>query len=149
MKQVLKYPGAKNRLTDWIIGFIPKHEVYLELFGGSLSVLLNKPRCHIETANDLHGDVVNFFKVLRDKPEELKRLIALTPYSREKYDSSYQESDNEVERARRFCVRCWQGFGCANVFITTDLRVVSRQIRLIRPEHGRIYRILCSWQQKD
>lgn len=88
--------------------------MYLELFGGSLAVLFNKPRCHIETVNDLCGEVVNFFKVLRDNPEELHRLIELTPYSRMEYDKSYQESDNEIERARRFCVRCWQGFGCAN-----------------------------------
>lgn len=116
MKQVLKYPGAKSRLADWICSYIPKHDVYLELFGGSLAVLFNKPRCHIETVNDLHGEVVNFFTVLRDNPEELQRLIELTPYSREEYDRAYQESQNEVERARRFCVRCWQGFGCANLY---------------------------------
>lgn len=116
MKQVLKYPGAKSRIADWICSYIPKHDVYLELYGGSLAVLFNKPRCHIETVNDLHGEVVNFFKVLRDKPEELHRLIELTPYSREEYDKSYQESDNNIERARRFCVRCWQGFGCANLY---------------------------------
>lgn len=116
MRQVLKYPGAKSRLADWICSYIPKHDVYLELFGGSLAVLFNKPRCHIETVNDLHGEVVNFFIVLRDKPEELRRLIELTPYSREEYDKSYQESKNDVERARKFCVRCWQGFGCANLY---------------------------------
>jgi len=88
----------------------------LELFGGSLAVLFNKSRCHIETVNDLHGEVVNFFKILRDNPEELHRLIELTPYSREEYDKSYEEADNDVERARRFCVRCWQGFGCANLY---------------------------------
>lgn len=116
MKQVLKYPGAKARLANWICSYIPKHDVYLEPFAGSLAVLLNKPRCHIETVNDLHGEVVNFFKVLRDMPEELKQRIELTPYSREEYDLSYQESQDDVERARRFCVRCWQGFGCANLY---------------------------------
>ena len=116
MRAVLKYPGAKNRIADWIVSYIPQHTVYVELFAGSLAVLFNKPRCHIETVNDLNGDVVNFFKVLRDKPEELNRLIKLTPYSREEYDKSYQESKNDVERARGFCVRCWQGFGCANLY---------------------------------
>lgn len=116
MRQVLKYPGAKSRLADWIISNIPKHDVYVEPFAGSLAVLLNKSRCHIETVNDLDGEVVNFFRILRDKPEELKKLIELTPYGREEYDLSYQESRNDVERARRFCVRCWQGFGCANLY---------------------------------
>ena len=110
MKQVLKYPGAKCRLANWIVNNMPKHSVYLEPYAGSLSVLLNKPRCHIETVNDLHGEVVNFFRVLRDNPYELKQLLELTPYSREEYDLAYQEDENEIERARRFCVRCRQGF---------------------------------------
>ena len=116
MKQVLKYPGAKSRLADWIINNMPKHNVYLEPYAGSLSVLLNKPRCHIETVNDLHGEVVNFSRILRDNPDELKRLVEFTPYSRTEYDLSYQESIEPIERARRFCVRCWQGFGCANLY---------------------------------
>lgn len=93
MKQVLKYPGAKSRIANWIVNNMPKHTVYLEPYAGSLAVLFNKPRCHIETVNDLHGEVVNFFRVLRDDPDELKRLIELTPYSRAEYDLAYQESD--------------------------------------------------------
>lgn len=116
MRAVLKYPGAKNRIANWITNYIPKHDVYVEPFAGSLAVLLNKPRCHIETVNDLYGEVVNFFRVLRDKPEELKRLIELTPYAREEYDLAYEKTDSEVEQARRFCVRCWMGFGCANLY---------------------------------
>lgn len=116
MKCVLKYPGAKNRIAPWICEYIPKHNVYVEPFAGSLAVLFNKPRCHIETVNDLHGEVVNFFRILRDRPEELLRLIELTPYSREEYDQAYQETEDAVERARKFCVRCWMGFGCANLY---------------------------------
>lgn len=116
MKAVLKYPGAKNRITNWICSYIPKHSIYLEPFAGSLAVLFNKPRCHIETVNDLHGEVVNFFRVLRDNQEELRRRIELTPYSREEYDKSYEQTEDSVERARRFCVRCWMGFGCANLY---------------------------------
>lgn len=116
MRAILKYPGAKNRIANWICSYIPKHEVYLEPFAGSLAVLFNKPRCHIETVNDLHGEVVNFFRILRDKPEKLKQLIELTPYSRDEYDFAYQDAESDIERARRFCVRCWMGFGCANLY---------------------------------
>ncbi len=116
MKSVLKYPGAKNRLAPWICEYIPKHNVYLEPFAGSLAVLFNKERCHIETVNDLNGEVVNFFRVLRDHTKEFQELIELTPYSRQEYDRAYQETEDPVERARRFCVRCWMGFGCANLY---------------------------------
>lgn len=116
MKAVLKYPGAKNRIADWIVSYIPKHDVYVEPYAGSLAVLFNKPRCHIETVNDLDGEVTNFYRIARDKPEELKRLINMTPYAREEYVSAYQESEDELEKARRFAVKCWMGFGCGNLY---------------------------------
>ena len=116
MKSVLKYPGAKNRLAPWICDHIPKHDVYLEPFAGSLAVLFNKQRCHIETVNDLDGEIVNFFRVLRDRCSELEQKISLTPFSREEYQKAYNPCNDEVERARRFAVKCWMGFGCGNLY---------------------------------
>lgn len=116
MKSVLKYPGAKNRLAPWICEYIPEHDVYLEPFAGSLAVLFNKPRCHIETVNDLSGEVVNFFRMLRDRGDELKEKIWMTPYSREEYILAYRETTDELERARRWAVKCWMGFGCGNLY---------------------------------
>lgn len=116
MKAVLRYPGAKNRIAGWICSHIPKHDVYLEPYAGSLAVLLNKEPCHIETANDLNDEVVNYFRVLRDSPGELERLVSLTPYSRAEYERAYEYTDNDIERAWRFCVRCWMGFGNSDVY---------------------------------
>lgn len=116
MDSVLKYPGAKNRLAPWICEHIPEHDVYLEPFAGSLAVLFNKPRCHIETVNDLCGDVVNFFRVLRNRGDELKEKIMMTPYAREEYTEAYRDSEDELEQARRWAVRCWMGFGCGNLY---------------------------------
>lgn len=116
MGTVLKYPGAKNRIAGWICSYIPEHDVYLEPYAGSLAVLFNKKPSHIETVNDLNEEVVNYFRVLRDNPEELQKLIELTPYSRSEYEKAYEKTDNDIERARRFCVRCWMGFGCSNLY---------------------------------
>lgn len=111
MKQVLKYPGAKARLANWICEYIPNHSVYVEPYMGSLAVLFNKQRSYIETVNDLNSDVVNYFRVLRDHPAELQYLIENTPYARDEYGMAYEMTDDPIEKARRFCVRCWQGFG--------------------------------------
>lgn len=116
MKSVLKYPGAKNRLAPWICGYIPEHDVYLEPYAGSLAVLFNKERSHIETVNDLNGEITNFYFVLRDKGEELKRRIELTPFSRREYEKAYEPCEDDVERARRFAVKCWMSFGSGNVY---------------------------------
>ncbi len=112
IKSVLRYPGAKWVLSKWICDNLPPHEVYLEPFFGSGAVFFGKEPCRTETINDLDGDVVNLFKVIRESTEELCEAVSLTPWARDEYYNSYQcDSSNEVERARVFLVRCWQAFG--------------------------------------
>lgn len=115
MDAILKYPGAKWRLAPWIIEHIPPHESYLEPFFGSGAVFFNKERARIETINDLDGEVVNFFRVCRERPEELAAAISLTPWARDERDAAYAagKNDDPVERARKFAVRCWMTFGAA------------------------------------
>ena len=118
MNAVLKYPGAKNRLASWIVKYIPKHKVYLEPYFGSGAVFFNKEPAKIETINDLNADVINYFKVLRDKPFELIESLQLTPYGRDEYENAYTQdlNENDIEKARKFSVRCWQGFGSSNLY---------------------------------
>lgn len=113
---ILRYPGAKYKIADWIISYIPEHKVYVEPYAGSLAVLLNKERSHIETINDINGDVVNLFKVIRNYPNELEELLYWTPYAREEYNGSFEETNNPIEKARRFCIQCWMGFGASNAY---------------------------------
>ena len=117
MRSVLKYPGSKGKIVKWLCSLIPEHEVYLEPFFGSGTVFFNKQPSQIETINDLDGDIVNYFKVIRDKPQELIDLLKFTPFSREEYNAAYKEQErpiSDVERARLFAVKCWMGFGCGN-----------------------------------
>lgn len=113
MKSILKYPGSKWRIADWIISQFPEHHSYLEPFFGSGAVLFNKPFSNIETVNDLDHNVVNLFKCIRENPEKLSRIVEATPYSRCEYDSMYyaEEPNCEYEKARQFLVKCWQGHG--------------------------------------
>lgn len=104
---LLKWPGAKWSLCQQIISILPEHKIYVEAFLGSGSVFFNKNPSFTEILNDLDGDIVNFFDCVRDYPEELAALIELTPYSREEYKRSYdRENCTNLERARRFVVRC-------------------------------------------
>ncbi|MEW5954878.1 MAG: DNA adenine methylase [Bacillota bacterium] len=108
---VLKYPGAKWSIADWIIQNLPKHTTYLEPFFGSGAVFFRKSRSKVETINDIDGNVVNLFYVIREQPEELARLIEWTPWSRDEYYASYETTGNSLEDARIFLVRSWQAFG--------------------------------------
>jgi DNA adenine methylase len=105
--RILHYPGSKWSMAEWIISHMPKHATYLEPFFGSGAVLFNKPRSKLETVNDLNGSITNLFRVIRDRREELVEAIRWTPYSREEYKLSYELASNEIEKARRFLVRCW------------------------------------------
>lgn len=113
MSMVLKYPGSKWRIADWIVSQMHEHHSYLEPFFGSGAVLFSKQPSPIETVNDLDNNVFNLFKVIREQSDVLARLIATTPYSRKEYDLTYQtdQPDNDLEKARRFLIQCWQGHG--------------------------------------
>ena len=111
-KAVCKYPGAKWGIADWIISFFPPHHSYLEPFFGSGAVLFNKPRSHIETINDMDGNVVNLFECIRSDPERLARNIYLTPYARDVYERAFMENPEEpFEKALNFYVRLNMGHG--------------------------------------
>lgn len=120
MKAIMKYPGSKWSIADWIISFFPDHHSYLEAFFGSGAVLFNKPRSNIETVNDLDGNVVNLFEWIRKDPERLAREIYFTPYARQIYDAAYKTvPEDSFQKAVNFYIRLNMGHG----FRTTGEKV--------------------------
>jgi len=120
---VLKRPTRRRRLVfgwyggkfshlDWLLPLLPHAHHYCEPFAGSGAVLLNRePPSPVETYNDIDGDVVNFFRMLRDHHDDLIRSIALTPFSREEFHraiSGSMEGISNLEQARRFYIRARQ-----------------------------------------
>lgn len=129
MPNILKYPGSKWTIAEWIISHFPddyEKMHYFEPFFGSGAVFFKKKRSQIETINDLDDNVINLFQVARDYPEELARAVYLTPWSRVEYSRSYESvsrsyesvDEPDVEKARRFLVRMWQGIGAKSSDIT-------------------------------
>lgn len=105
-RPALRYYGGKWRLAPWIIKQLPPHRLYVESFGGAGSVLLRKPRVKIEVYNDVDNEIVSFFRVLRERSEELIRAIHLTPFSRTEFELAvHRDWSNELEAARRLYVR--------------------------------------------
>lgn len=115
-RPALRYLGGKWKLAPWIVQHFPPHRVYVEPFGGAASVLLRKPRSAGECYNDLDGNVVNLFEVLRDPTlsAELCRRISLTPFARDEYDLAFKACAEPVERARRLIVRSYMGHGSSS-----------------------------------
>ena len=119
MRAIIKYPGSKWRIAEWIISQFPEHHSYVEPFFGSGAVFFQKKPSHIETINDLDGEVVNFFEWVRNDPERLARAIYLTPFSRQVYEEAYMPGRDSFEQAVKFCTRLNMGHG----FRTTGEKV--------------------------
>jgi DNA adenine methylase len=102
--------GGKYSHLDWLLPLLPKCHHYCEPYAGSGAVLLNRRPSPVETYNDIDGEVVNFFRVLRDKGEDLVKVIGLTPFSREEFSTACKLDPKvkPLERARRFYVRARQ-----------------------------------------
>ncbi|MCO6162577.1 DNA adenine methylase [Flavobacterium sp. NRK F7] len=132
------YFGGKYNFINELYSHFPEHTSFVDLMCGSMVVTLNKKPSKLDTANDVSGDVMNFFKVLRDKPEELFYALKMTPVHREEYKKCYPINDNsnDVEIARRFFVRCrmsFQGSGLKehtgfNACITSSYGGVSQNV---------------------
>ena len=112
IKPPFAYYGGKTMLAKRIVPLLPPHKHYVEPFAGSLAVLLAKPRADHETVNDLDQDLMTFWRVLREQPNELAALAALTPHSREEHQAAYAlDGCSDIERARRVWVMLSQGRG--------------------------------------
>ncbi len=107
----LTYYGGKQALARQIVPLMPTHRVYLEPFAGGAAMLFAKPRCERETLNDLDGTIMRFWRALRDRPDELAAAVATTPYGRQEWRGSRDESaSDDVEAARRLLVNVDQSF---------------------------------------
>lgn len=110
-RPALDYFGGKWSCADKIIALFPEHKTFVDVFCGAASITLKKPRSKNEIINDLHGEVVNFFSVLRDRNLELKLALQKTPYSRDEYRKAREPSLDCLEQARRSVVKAWFGIG--------------------------------------
>lgn len=102
--------GGKYSHLDWLLPLLPETTHFCEPFGGSAAVLINRSPSPVETYNDIDGEVVNFFRVLRDEQDELIKAIGLTPFAREEFRQAIlkETEESDLERARRFFVRARQ-----------------------------------------
>ncbi|MBN7460702.1 D12 class N6 adenine-specific DNA methyltransferase [Mycobacteroides abscessus subsp. abscessus] len=110
-KSPVPYFGGKSWLAPRLAAVLPPHKHYVEVCGGSLAVLLAKRRSRQETVNDLDGHLMTFWRVLRDRPDELERVCSLTPHSRAERTLAQEISSElgELEIARRVFVALTQG----------------------------------------
>jgi len=149
---LIPYMGGKQKLVSRLLSMIPSHTSYVEVFGGAGALLLNKAPSEIEVYNDIDGELVNLFEVIRDNPEAFLKRADFLLYSRELYEKWSDEIQkgappvNPVERALRFwyCMRSSFGahIGKGWAFSRDDPRdqglVLENALGEIRTIHQRL-----------
>ena len=110
MKSPIKYFGGKNGFANKILEQFPTNYStlnYIEPFAGSAALLFHKESSPIEVINDLDSNLVSLYNVIRDKDkfEEFKRVLDLTPYSEEihfNWIKDLKGDISEIERAYKY-----------------------------------------------
>jgi DNA adenine methylase len=107
--------GGKRTLAPVIVEELGKHSAYWEPFCGSMAVLLAKPPCSMETVNDLHADLINLARIVRDRTygpilyRRLRRIMMsqeIHQYAAKFLSDKPCEGD-AIERAEAFFIGSW------------------------------------------
>lgn len=118
MNSPIKWVGGKSKLVDKLIPLIPKHRCYCEVFGGAGWLLFAKDEklSKVEILNDYDSNLMNFWSVVQNAPEEFIDSFKYTLVSRELFDTykkKYKENafDDCIEKAHVFYYLVNAGFG--------------------------------------
>ncbi|MCC7353573.1 MAG: DNA adenine methylase [Anaerolineae bacterium] len=110
----IKWVGGKSRLRKQIVELLPPHTCYVEPFAGAAWVLFAKPPSDVEVLNDRDQEIVNFFRVVKEKPEELIASFEWELASRAEFDRLASLDPlqlTDVQRAHRFYYIIMAGWG--------------------------------------
>jgi DNA adenine methylase len=115
MKTPITYYGGKQSLLKYLLPLIPPHKIYCEPFFGGGALFFAKPKSEVEVINDLNGEVINFFKVLKTKFSALQKEIQATLHSRDLYKKAMAIYKNpkaysDIQRAWALWTATNQGF---------------------------------------
>jgi DNA adenine methylase len=106
------WPGGKRALKKTLLGLIPEHKIYVEVFAGSAKLLFAKQPSQREVMNDLNGEVVNFFRVAKHRPAALAEMFDQEVVHAGRFrELLATESADELQRALRFAYLAWYSYG--------------------------------------
>ena len=102
---IIPWIGGKRRLADRILPLFPAHTCYVEPFCGAAALLFLKEPSKAEIANDINGDLVNLYRVVKHHLDEFVRQFRWSLTSREIFrwlQVTPPETLTDIQRAARF-----------------------------------------------
>ena len=105
---IIRYMGGDTYLLPYLARMIPPHMCYVEVFGGGAPLLLNKAPSKVEIYNDIDGNLVNLFKVVRDHYDKFIERIRWLVASRQIYYEFLRKlQKNEISDPIERAVAYW------------------------------------------
>lgn len=115
LRTPISYYGGKQKLAKQIISFFPEHKLYCEPFIGGAAVFFGKEPVPVEVINDTNAELVNFYRVCKNRFHDLQSLVRITLHSRKDHDDAWiiynkPHLFDEVRRAWAVWVLSTQSF---------------------------------------
>lgn len=116
IKSPLSWVGGKSRMVHKLLPLIPEHKTYVEVFGGAGHLLFGKEPSKVEILNDFDSNLMNFWSVVKNAPDQFINSFEYTLVGREtfnQYKQIYKEGkyDDAIHRAHIFYYLVRAGFG--------------------------------------
>jgi DNA adenine methylase len=111
---IIPWIGGKRRLAKHILPLFPQHECYVEPFCGAAALYFMKDPAHVEVLNDINGELVNLYRVVKHHLEEFIRQFKWALTSREIFkwlQITPAEILTDIQRAARFYYLQKMAFG--------------------------------------
>ncbi len=102
---IIPWIGGKRRLANKIMPLFPTHECYVEPFAGAAALYFRKAPVQAEVLNDVNGDLVNLYRVVKHHLEEFVRQFKWALVSRELFkwlQVTPAETLTDIQRAAKF-----------------------------------------------
>lgn len=109
-------PGCKYSSLRHLLALLPQSDTYIEPFGGTGVVLLNKPATKLEVFNDINSGIYCFYRCLQNK-EKLDRLNYLIEHSVQSYEAfiecrdGWMSENEDVSIAYKWYYHIMYSFG--------------------------------------
>ena len=111
---IIPWLGGKRRLADTLIARFPPHKCYVEVFAGGAALYFLRHPAEVEVINDVNGDLINLYRVVKHHLEEFVRQFKYALSSRQIFQwtqATPPEVLTDVQRAARFFYLQQQAFG--------------------------------------
>lgn len=145
------YMGGDFPLLKYLAKLIPPHNCYVEVFGGAAPLLLNKSPSKVEIYNDIDGDLVNLFRVVKERFQDFMHELDWWLYSREiyyDYQKRFRFEKDPVKRAAMYFYLLRSSFsgkvihGFSTSKIRNEASRFAHSVELLRKVHERLKKVV-------